>query len=70
MERRRGGRGEEKKRKDKNEMRDKKGKGASAYVLYDRERIEEEVDSGGRMERPAELWTHSGFLQVVPAGTG
>lgn len=69
MERRRGGRGEEKKRKDKNEMRDKKGKGASAYVLYDRERIEE-VDSGGRVERPAELWTHSGFLQVVPAGTG
>lgn len=40
------------------------------YVLYPRLRGTRWCPEGRAGERPAELWTHSGFLQVVPAGIG
>ena len=66
-----------KERTKRNETKEDKTRGGkegggreSAYVLYVGSREDREGKSRGPAVRPAELWTHSGFLQVVPAGIG
>lgn len=57
-----------------NGEREKRRKPMYAFYMYSRlreTRWSGEPSAPGRTgERPAELWTHSGFLQVVPAGIG
>lgn len=56
--------------KRQEERTKKNGPGTFETYISTIGRGSREVDPVGPAERPAELWTHSGFLQVVPAGGG